>query len=250
MDKAFTKGLKLIEALANSEEPRGVTSLASELELTKSNVHRLLATLQMQGYVRHVGVNGAYGLTSKLWELGALVTSRLELSQVAQEPMAALAAKTAETVHLSILDGCEVVYINKIESLQAIRAYSRIGGRAPAWCVATGKALLAHMPAQMIDALAPRLSAFTPTTLVDRDALVREFERIRGLGYAINRGEWRADVCGIASPVWDNSVKVVAAIGISGPAARLKQAKLKAYAPEVVQAASTISTALGYRRGK
>ena len=250
MDKAFTKGLKLIEALANSEEPRGITNLANELELTKSNVHRLLVTLQTQGYVHRVGANSAYGLTSKLWELGALVISRLELSQVAHEPMAALAAKTGETVHLSILDDYEVIYINKIESLHAVRAYSRVGGRAPAWCVATGKALLAHAPAELIASLALHLSAFTPLTLVDPAALAREFERIRAQGYASNRGEWRADVCGIAAPVRDNSAKVVAAIGVSGPAARLKPATLKAYAPEVVKAASTISAALGHRQDK
>jgi DNA-binding IclR family transcriptional regulator len=204
--------------------------------------------LQAQGYVRQVGVNGAYALTSKLWELGALVMSRLELSRVAQEPMAALASKTSESVHLSILDGHEVIYIHKIESLHAVRAYSRIGGRAPAWCVATGKALLAHAPA-LVDPLLPRLFAFTPATLVEPEALRRDLERARAQGFAINRGEWRADVCGVAAPVRDSSSKVVAAIGISGPSVRLKPAQLKSYAPDVVQAADAISGALGYRLG-
>jgi DNA-binding IclR family transcriptional regulator len=249
MDKSFTKGLKLIETLANSEDPRGITSLAKELELTKSNVHRILATLQVQGYVRQVEVNGAYALTSKLWELGALVMSRLDLSRVAQEPMAALASKTSESVHLSILDGHEVIYIHKIESLHAVRAYSRIGGRAPAWCVATGKALLAHAPPELVEPLLPLLSAFTSATLAEPEALRRDLERARAQGFAINRGEWRADVCGVAAPVRDSSSRVVAAIGISGPAIRLKPAQLKGYGPEVVQAADAISGALGYRLG-
>lgn len=250
MDKSFVKGLRLIEALAASEGSRGITSLALELDLTKSNVHRLLSTLQAQGFVRHAEAGGTYVLTPKLWELGASVMSRLELTQVAQEPMAALAAKTSETVHLSILDGHEVIYINKIESLHAVRAYSRIGGRAPAWSVATGKALLAHAPVDLVESLLPRLSAFTPATVTEPGTFLRELERTRTQGYAINRGEWRSDVCGVAAPVRENTGKIVAAVGISGPAIRLSPARLKAYAPEVVQTAGTISVALGYRPGK
>jgi IclR family transcriptional regulator, KDG regulon repressor len=130
--------------------------LASQLAPTKSNVHRLSATLQAQGYVHRVGANSAYGLTSKLWDLGAVVISRLELCQVAHEPTAALAAKTAVSVHLSMLNGHEVFYLNKVKSLHAVRVYSRIGGRAPAWCVTTGKALLAHGSAEVIGALSTR----------------------------------------------------------------------------------------------
>lgn len=245
MDKAFVKGLQVIEALAQSDVPRGITSLANELQLTKSNVHRLLATLTAHGYVRQQGPTAAYLLSPKLWELGSLVMSRLNITKVAHNSMAALAAETGESVHLSILDGPEVIYIDKIDSLHAVRAYSRVGGRAPAWCVATGKAMLAYSTDEALWAIAPHLLRFTDSTIVELDGLRRDLERVRTQRFAVNRGEWRKDVCGIAVPVRDSSTKVIAAIGISGPAARLKARQIKQFAPEVLKAGNAISAALG-----
>ena len=110
MDKSFIKGLILIETLADSDESRGVTSLANELGLEKSNVYRLLKTLASRGYVRRVGAE--YELSSKVWELGLRVRSRLSLVKVAQQHMQFLSDQTGETVHLAILDRYEVVYVD------------------------------------------------------------------------------------------------------------------------------------------
>ncbi|MFC6762538.1 IclR family transcriptional regulator [Sulfitobacter porphyrae] len=131
MDKAFTKGIRLIEALANSDRPRGVTDLAVELELTKSNVHRLLATLQANGFVQQVPHQSTYELTIKIWELGLRVLRRVDLVSAARPAMQRLAELTHETVHLSILQGQDVVYIDKIETNHHVRAHTRIGARAP-----------------------------------------------------------------------------------------------------------------------
>lgn len=245
MDKTFIKGLTLIEALAASPERRGVTSLAQELGLTKSNVHRLLITLASRGYVRKVD-SGNYELSSKIWELGILVRSRLSLIKVAQNQMAALAERTGESVHLSILDGLEVVYVDKIESHHPIAAYTHVGGRAPAWCVATGKAMLAF---NLADAspLKSQLKRYTSETITDLAAMNREFDFIRANGYAINRGEWREGVVGIASPVLDATEQLVGGIGISGPSTRFRPKQIKLWAEMVVEAAHIVSKALGYR---
>ncbi|WP_158746365.1 IclR family transcriptional regulator [Acidisphaera sp. L21] len=250
MDKAFTKGLQVIEALARSESSRGITGLATELGLTKSNVHRLLGTLQVHQLVAQNPSDSTYTLTTRLWELGSLVVARLDLSKVASGPMSELAASTGETVHLSILDGAEVIYISKIESLHAVRAYSRVGGRAPAWSVATGKALLAHLPSASLASLGPSLTPFTETTIATVEGLIQECGRIRARGYAVNRGEWRADVFGIGAPIADRSGTIIAAVGISGPASRLRPKHIKAHAPAVVKAAHDISVALGASLGE
>lgn len=120
MDKAFTKGLRLVEALALSERPRGITDLARELDFTKSNVHRFLATLQELGYVRRNPADSTYELTPRIWELGNHVIRRMDFVRMAQPAMAKLAETTGETVHLSMLDGTDVVYLDKIESAQAL----------------------------------------------------------------------------------------------------------------------------------
>lgn len=249
MNTTFVNGLALLEALARAGEPSGVSELARQLQLTKSNVHRLLQTLNEHGYVQNVGATGRYEVTLKLWELGVEVLDKLDVKRVAFEPMERLVALTGETVHLSILDHGEVVYIDKVDSPQPVRAYSKVGGRAPAHCVATGKALLAHASTAVVDEVAQKLRGFTASTITDMNELRAELRRVRDTGYAINRGEWREGVCGVAAPIRDGRGVVIAAIGISGPVDRLKARTIKQYAPAVVEVAAAISTRLGWTGG-
>lgn len=246
MDATFLKGLSVIEALAVSEEPCGVTELSKQLGLTKSNVHRLLQTLAARGYVRNCAGSGRYELTLKIWELGVAVVGRLDVKQIAGEYMEHLAQFSGETVHLSILERGEVVYVDKVDSPQPVRAYSRVGGRAPAYCVATGKAMLAYASNNVLDEVSLKLKPYTSQTIVSPTELKAELARIREAGYAINKGEWREGVCGVAAPIRDARANVIAAIGISGPVERLKPRVLKQLAPTVVSVAQQISARLGY----
>ncbi|VCU68505.1 Transcriptional regulator KdgR [Pigmentiphaga humi] len=246
MEKTLIKGLDVLEALALSEQPRGVTELAGELGLTKSNVHRLLQTLVHRGFARQDSEAERYSCTLRLWELGAMIAERVELAQVAQSFMRELSEQTQETIHLSILDGAEVLYVAKIDSPQPVRAYTKVGGRAPAQCVATGKAQLAYVPDEQLEPLFPRLEKYTPRSLSSLSALRTELAKVRTQGYAVNRGEWRETVCGLASPIFDASRKVVAAIGISGPIDRLTPAVLRDFAPRVQAGARSLSREMGY----
>lgn len=242
----FVNGLALLEALARAGEPCGVSELARQLQLTKSNVHRLLQTLSDRGYAHNVGASGRYEVTLKLWELGVTVLDKLDVKRVAVEPMERLVGITGETAHLSILDHAEVVYIDKVDSPQPVRAYSKIGGRAPAYCVATGKALLAFAGAGVFDQVAQELRRHTPNTITDATELRAELRRVVETGYAVNRGEWREGVCGVAAPIRDARGEVIAAIGISGPIERLKVRAVKQFALPVVEIAAAISTRLGW----
>jgi len=247
MDKTFLKGLVLLETLARSEQACGVTELARELQLTKSNVHRLLQGLVHQGFARNVADSGRYELTMKLWELGSHVFGRLDVRHVADPFMKALAAETSETVHLSTLEGIEVLYLAKIDSPQPVRAYTVVGGRAPAQCVATGKAQLAWSDPETIELTRSAMSAYTSKSITQPEQLDSELERVRRQGFAINIGEWREQVCGVAAPIRDGSGKIIAALGVSGPADRLKPRMMHNLAPTIVTACDKISSLLGYR---
>lgn len=246
MEKTFVKGLNLLETLVLSDEPRGVTSLGQDLGLTKSNVHRLLQTLVAKGYVIQEADSDRYHCTLKLWELGSLISERIELPKVSRPYMETLATATQETIHLSILDGNEVLYIDKLDSPQPVRAYSHVGGRAPAYCVATGKALLAYIPKERLATMFPEWTKYTPRTICSLEELEAELKKTREQGYAINRGEWRDSVCGVAAPIFNAPRKVCGAIGISGPIERLTPGVVRDVAPAVIDAAQKISRALGF----
>lgn len=246
MDKSITKMFALIEVLSRSEQPRGVSELARELSFTKTNVHRLLRTLEANGFARRTGELGRYELTLKLWELSSRVVARIDVKKESAGFLSRLANVTQETVHLSIPDGMEVVYIDKIESTEPVRASTTIGARAPIYCVATGKAILAFMPPEQIANLEGQLKRHTDTTITDMGALQKELAQIRRQGFAEYQAEWRDGVNGIAAPIRDMSGAVVAAVGIAGPATRLTPETFPRLAPLIVDAAAAISRQLGY----
>lgn len=244
MDTTLTKGVRVLEALCTSEKRRGVTELANELELQKSNVYRLMQTLMALGYVDKDESSGRYGATLRVWEFGAMVADRIDVRVVSRPFLERLAAATEETVHLSVLSGAEVVYIDKVDSPTPLRSYSRVGGRAPAYCVATGKALLANADKSIVDRLLKtRLQRFTATTICTVEALAKELRLIRKRGYALNRGEWREGVNGLAVPVFDHTGRAAAAVGITLPPVH-PSAELIA---RLVDCSSGISKAMGHK---
>jgi IclR family transcriptional regulator, KDG regulon repressor len=245
MDKTLVKSMRILEQLARVDWPQGVTELAGALCLSKSSVHRPLTTLVRLGYVTQEP-DGRYTASLKLWQVGSAVLERLDLKRVASEPMAELAASTGETVHLSILDGTHVVHIDKIECEHPIRVYSRVGGRVPVHCIATGQAMLAFQPEDLIETVAANLKPVTAETIVDRSRLLRELSQIRRTGISISRGSWQSGVDGIAAPIRDAKGQVVAGVGISGPAIRMRMKERARYAPLVAESADKISRALGF----
>jgi len=243
MNNTLLKGLGIIELLARSRGAMGVTDIARALGLPKSNAHRLLQALAAQRYViRHDG--GSYSISIKLWELGSAALSGFDLRRHAEGVMDDLMEATGESVHLSVLDQKEVVYVHKVESLNPVRAYSQIGGRAAAHCVATGKAMIAFRTPQWLEAMSQDLVAYTPHTIVEPAAFVAEMVSVRRRGYAVNRCEWREAVSGVAAPIRDGIGNVIAAIGVSGPDARFKPRRLREFSERVVLAARELSEGL------
>ena len=162
-------------------------------------------------------------------------------------PSAKLAAATGETIHLSVLEDTEVIYVDKIESDHHIRAHTSVGARAPAFTVATGKAMLAHLPDSYLERFRPRLKRYTATTRTTIEELREDVEQAREQGYAaVLHGEWREGIAACACAILGRSGELVGAIGMSGPDSRIKRKQIKQYSVDVMEAARSISTALGY----
>ena len=245
MNNTLVKGMALLEVLAHSSRPLGVSELAARVEIGKSNTHRLLQALTELGYVRRSAEPGTYEASIRLWELGTAMFSNIDLPALATPAMEGLLLRSRETVHLSMLDNDEVVYLHKIDSPQPVRAYSQTGGRAPAYCVATGKAMLADLSDARLEDMSKRLQRYSPKGITDPVEFMEEIQRIRVQGYAENRGEWRETVCGVAAPIRDPAGRVIAAIGVSGPSDRVRPSRLKAMSRDVIAAAAEVERALG-----
>jgi IclR family KDG regulon transcriptional repressor len=248
-DTTLAKGLALLDWLARRADGAGVSEAASALGLPRSNAHRTLQTLVACGWAEQDAASARYRASLRLFELGTLQGDSLDVAGRVRPHLAALAAATGETIHLAALDGADIVYLDKFESPLPVVAYSRIGGRAPAACVAAGKALLAARPhdAEALRARLGTLAAHTPHSATDFDALAAELDRTAARGHAENHEEWRLGVCGLGAPVFDARGVPVAAVGLSVPSIRFGRAQARALARRLVAAARDASVALGFR---
>lgn len=249
MYSTVKKAMDVLEFLAHSQNPVGVSELARSFGWPKSNVFHLLDTFRQLGYVRKIEETARYELTLKVWELGTEVHSRLTPIKIAAPFMRQLADDIGETVHLSIFQNDHVVYVAHIEGTHPVRAYSRLGGIGPAYCTATGKAMLAYLPQSVVDTVTGKLTAHTPNTIVDRKRFQEELDRVRAKGFATAYEEWRLGVSGVASGIFDSSGQVVAALGISGPADRLAPEWCARTGPHLRDLALAASRELGFEGG-
>jgi len=245
MDKTLIKGVQLLQMLVESAQPWSVSGLAKAMGLQTSNVHRTLQTWRELGFVSQCKSTSEYQCTLKLFEWGCQVAGSFDVKRIAREYLVDLAHMSQETIHLSVLDGNEIVYIDKIDSPQPVRAYSEVGGRAPAHCVATGKALLAYEKLQVLNELPQPLPFFTVNTFSNLDNLKSELEAIRLRGYATNFEEWREGVRGLGAAIFDQNSMAVAAVGLSAPANRLSDERMKQLGHLVFETAKKITQALG-----
>jgi len=140
-----------------------------------------------------------------------------------------------------------VLYVDKIESAHHIRAHTSVGMRAPAFTVATGKAMLAQMPDDYLEILRPHLKRYTDSTRTTIEELREDIRAIRAQGYAsVLHGEWREGIAACACAIIGRSGELIGAIGMSGPDIRVKRKQIKEYSAHVMEAARTIGLALGH----
>ena len=216
--------LDVLEAFAgDGQRDLGISECAALAGINKSTVYRILATFERRGYARQNAETGRYGLTQHWWRIGRATLGGGNVVDVAAPHMRALRDRTGETTQLAIYSGKGTgTYVNVIEGTHAVRSVSPIGLRFPAAATSTGKALLAMQPEDERERVARSLKRYTDQTIVDRRALLDELETIRREGYAINRGEYRAEVGGIAMPLRLADGTTIAAFGFCVPRFRFE----------------------------
>jgi DNA-binding IclR family transcriptional regulator len=227
----------------------GITEIAHRLELPKSSAHGILETLSASGLVEKNSETGKFHLGVKLVELGYRAQLELDICQIAKPFLQGLNVEFDETVHLTILDHDEVLYIDCVESRQRLRTYSVIGIRAPLYCTSVGKAILAFQDEGEIRRIAREkgLARFTAKTITTEESLITQMTKIRQDGYAVDDMEHEEYLRCVGAPIRNAQGKVFAALSLSGPAERNTQERIAQMAPYVMNAGMEISRRLGYR---
>ncbi len=237
----LARGLSVLDAFTSGEPELSLAELAARTGLPKPTVHRLLGDLVDWGAVERSGA-GHYRLATKLFRLGQLVPRHRLLREAALPQLEHLHQVSRENVHLAVPDSVYTLFVEKVTGSQATAIRSRVGGRLPSHCTATGKVFLAwggqERLRRVVEAGLPRL---TPRTIVLPGLLHRDLERTMERGVAVTWEEAEHGVSAVAAPVLGAGGRVIAAVSVTGRTQALDVDRLS---QAVRSAANSTSTAL------
>lgn len=227
----------------------GVSQLARRVGVGKSTAHRVIWTLVAEGLLEKVEETGLFRLTTTMRSLGASAETAQRLHEAATMPLDQLRRKTGGTLHVAILDGADVLYIERREGPGAIPVFRAVGSRNAAHVTSSGKVLLAFLPSDRQQRLVQemRLTPKTPRTITSRTDFLAELARVRRQGYAENRGESQPGMCSIAAPIRDPLGQVVASVSVAEHVEDV-EAGLRHLVGPIVETAVRISSGLGWTR--
>ncbi len=246
-NSAIERALGVLQYLARHPGEHGVRNLAAALGLSPTTVFRLLEALERMGFVRQNPDTARYSIGVAAVQLGISALGTLDITAVAPPCLRRLASETGESAFLAVLDDTEIVYLLKEEGSHSIRTTARLGSRRPVHCTALGKAMLATLPPEQVEAILDRagMPALTAHTITDRALLWEELARVRVCGYAVDREEIEDGLVCIGAPVRDYSGATLAAVSMAGPVARMVPYEER-FGRRVAATALEISTGLGY----
>jgi IclR family acetate operon transcriptional repressor len=246
--QSIERALSLLEALEDSRGEIGIAELSKRVGLHVSTVHRILATLVARGYARQNPETGRYALGAKALHLAESYLGQMDIRRVVRPVLERLSQETGETANLVILDRREALYLDKVESPQSLRIFSRIGRRAPLHSTAVGKVLLAYRSKAQVDALLGRgpFERLTRHTITSVSQVRRELEKVHDQGFALDREECEEGACCIAVPIRNAQGDVEAALGISAPTTRLTPRRMEELVPIMLRTGQVVSAQLGF----
>ncbi len=220
MNSVLGKVRPILEAFTAEDNTLSLAELVRRTGVAKATVHRLAQELVVWGLLERAGCDYRLGL--RLFEIGQRVHRQRILREVAQPYMEDLLLATQETIHFAIHDSLDVVYLEKILPHRGLNEESRVAGRLPLYCTATGKAILAYSPGTLFaEVVRNGLKPFTRHTVTSPGRLRTQLERIRAEGIAIEAEEIRLGYTSMAVPVFGSQSSLVGALSITAPTYRM-----------------------------
>ncbi|TML73768.1 MAG: IclR family transcriptional regulator [Actinobacteria bacterium] len=239
---AAERAIALLDTLADAGE-LGTNEIARRTGMTPSTVSRQLGTLAASGLVERVAATGRYRLV-RIVQLANALLARLDVRAVARPHLEELVRVTGETATLSVPGEEDAVTIDFVSGSHQIQPVSRLGRPSVAYATSAGKVMLAFsgrtLPAEPY-------RAYTPRTITDSKALVREIERVRERGYAQAIEEREPGLSAIAVPVRSSRGELDAIVALQGPSSRFDKKAIGAALPVLLEQGRAISRELGWR---
>lgn len=249
---SLSHGLSVLEAIADSREAVPLARLAVLVGLKKTSTWRLVRTLVRLGYIRQDPVTKHFRPAPRVLALGYSYLEGLDLKQVAAPFLRDLSARVEETVNMAVLDGHELIYIDRVGTAQIINVNLHVGSHLPLYNTSLGRTLISEMSDDWLNQYILRMANDRngEEYLAENGKRLRKLlTETRRLGYALNDEELVKGLRGVAAPVRDRTDQIVAAICISVPAGRATLARLRGeLLAELLRTVEQVSYGLGRRQ--
>ncbi|WP_223592583.1 IclR family transcriptional regulator [Neobacillus bataviensis] len=250
MVQSVDRALTIIKLISARKEGIGVTELAEKLELNKSSIFRLLATLVENGFIEQDMETKKYKLGYIYLEIANKLLDSIDIRKEAASYLRELERISNEVIHLVIYSQKEAVYIEKLEGSETLRMHSQVGKRAPMHCTSAGKVILANLPdSEVIEIIKQKgLPRHTENTIITAEELFEALKTIKNQGFGIEREENEPGITCIAAPIFNHLGDVTGAVSISGTSMRMNEEKIDLIKNKLIEVGMKISERLGYKK--
>lgn len=243
--RAVERALRILLCFSRATPELSMTQISEQVGLHKSTVHRMLTTLEQMRFVERDALSGMYRPGIALVQMAFLTLEHNDLRRIALPYMRKLSQKHRETVDLSLMEGADVIFVDSVESPQRVKLAPSTGQRAPAFCTASGKAILAFYPDDYIRQILDQgMPIHSPATITTPEQFFQDIALVRRDGYSISEQELEPSISAISAPIFSGRRAPEASLAIVGPAYRLTREVMLAIGPDLVAACESIGREL------
>ncbi len=242
------KALDVLKCVGQVPEPMSLKDIALRTSLPKTTVFRYLRTFEAAGMIVHDKARDLYRIDTRILGMINIGSEMERLRKICLPHMQALSQVCRETINLGVIEGSDIVYLEIVESCHSAKSHARVGGRHPVHTTSIGKAMLAHMPPEARSAALPKvLRQRTRRSILERQNLFIELDRIRRLGFAEDDGENEDGAACVGAPIFNAAGEVIAGLSIFAPVARISDEWKLKMTPGLIAHAGMVSAEIGFQ---
>jgi DNA-binding IclR family transcriptional regulator len=246
--QSIDRAVAIIECFNEVKRELKLSEISEKLGLNKSTVHGIITTLKYHGFISQNEETQKYKLGIRFIEVGELVINSLNIRKAVLSVIGEICDKVEETIHVGMLDGLDIVWIEKKECTKSIKTSTKIGERLPAYATADGKIILSFIDKEKIKNYLPKkIPKYTENTITNKAELIKRLEEAKQNGYTIDNEEFVEGIKCVAAPIFDHEGNVKFSLSTTGPAFRMTDERIKELVIIIKEAANEISRRIGYK---